>query len=1072
MSPDDNVRPTLTFNALTVPLDPGITLVEASAGTGKTFAITRLVLRLLLEHKVPSLANVLVVTFTEKATQELVTRIRSALRLAEEVWSNQPPAENGANRDLFVLKAIHGGGGREIVQRALASLDDLAVSTIHGFCKRVLSESALESKIPFRTTFIQDETEPLGRAARDWARVRLRENPDEARLVVNSDTSPEQWLTDSVRIFRRQPGTRLEFDNASPEQSLLADYITTVDRAFENEKQRRHLLGFDDLLRKLADVLKSEGSRGPLAERIRTRFGAALIDEFQDTDETQYAIFRNAFDGCPLFLIGDPKQSIYRFRGADIHAYLQASESAERKYTLLENYRSTASYVRAVETLFTRATDPFLVPESDIGFPKVTAALAPDPVGGLANDGGAALEWWWVDGTLGVGGKFIAKGQAYALLFRDIANEIGRLRADGLAFNSVAILVRSNSEALQAKGVLDGARIPAVVAGDADVLNAEECNELLRLVAAIASPTDGRAVRAAMATVLWGSTANEIAVTLREDGEAQMLAVSEAFTTSRDTWRTRGAAAAIGAVLAERRAAERMVALPDGERRTTNLRHLVELVHEAWATEGLSPDGMAAWVARERTVPNTPDRRELRLETDSEAVQILTMHKAKGLQFDVVFCPSLWSYREPSDGPLGVKTALADVDGDPVFDLGSEAIAERLQAQMDENKAESLRLTYVALTRAVHRCYVAWGAIGKDLAVNSALGYLLRTNDGTAPRAVLDQLVVAASGTMRVRNVEKDAVSQSVSLPTAAHTVLRARDASLAPRQLDTWSVTSFTGLTADTHAEESRDVADPVMAPSTLRPGITRVGIHAFPVGAQAGVALHNMLERLDFRRASEPRVREMVVRSLALHGLTGADAIAAERADDVTRMLETVSNATIPGAAFALRDLAPQHTLREWRFDLSVRTTSARRIADVLTAHGSAHAKTYAPMLRDLRDSAVNGYLNGVVDLAFEHDHRWWVVDWKSNRLGDDAAEYSADAMDAAMMNAHYTLQYHLYVLALHRHLQVRQPGYDATKHMGGVAYLFLRGVTGEGSNGWFRDTPSSALLNALDAALGRRI
>ena len=409
MSLADVSRAALPFSALTVPLDVGPTLVEASAGTGKTFAITRLVLRLLLEQKVPGLSSILVVTFTEKATQELVTRIRHVLRLAELVWSDQPPAEDDANRDLFALKALHGEAGRETVRRAIASLDDLAVSTIHGFCQRVLSESALESRIPFRTTFIQDETEPFGRAARDWARVRLRDDPEAARIVVDSGTSPEQWIRDLVAPFRRTPGTRLEFDPAFTEQSLLADYIGTVDRTFEEEKQRRHLMGFDDLLRKLAGVLRTEGPGGPLAQRIRTRFSAALIDEFQDTDSTQYAIFENAFAGCPLFLIGDPKQSIYRFRGADIHAYLRASRSAPHRYTLLENYRSTTAYVRAVETLFTRAPDPFFVPTHDIGYPQVMAARTPTPPGGLGADGGAALQWWWVDGTLGAKGKFVSK---------------------------------------------------------------------------------------------------------------------------------------------------------------------------------------------------------------------------------------------------------------------------------------------------------------------------------------------------------------------------------------------------------------------------------------------------------------------------------------------------------------------------------------------------------------------------------------------------------------------------------------------------------------------------------------
>ncbi|HEX4934224.1 MAG TPA: UvrD-helicase domain-containing protein, partial [Gemmatimonadaceae bacterium] len=167
------------FRALDVALDPGITLVEASAGTGKTFAITRLLLRLLLERKVESLSRILVVTFTEKATQELVTRIRTTLREAERVWSDAPPAPTSRNADLFALRERHGAEGRAILADAMRSLDDLAVFTIHGFCHRVLGESALESRIPFRTTFIEDDSEPFGRSARDWARKRLINSPDD-----------------------------------------------------------------------------------------------------------------------------------------------------------------------------------------------------------------------------------------------------------------------------------------------------------------------------------------------------------------------------------------------------------------------------------------------------------------------------------------------------------------------------------------------------------------------------------------------------------------------------------------------------------------------------------------------------------------------------------------------------------------------------------------------------------------------------------------------------------------------------------------------------------------------------
>jgi exodeoxyribonuclease V beta subunit len=214
--------------------------------------------------------------------------------------------------------------------------------------------------------------------------------------------------------------------------------------------------------------------------------------------------------GCPLFLIGDPKQSIYRFRGADIHAYLRAAKSASKRYTLLSNFRSTPAYVNAVEQLFTRAPDPFLVSETEIDFPRVTAADTPVPPGKLATDGRPALEWWWVDGALGTK-NFVSKDNATQWLIRDIVNEIIRCALMGSPVGSIAVLLRSNREARQVKQALDRARVPSVVAGDADVLASEEASELARLAAAIAAPFDGRAVRSAMATRLWGSDATEIA---------------------------------------------------------------------------------------------------------------------------------------------------------------------------------------------------------------------------------------------------------------------------------------------------------------------------------------------------------------------------------------------------------------------------------------------------------------------------------------------------------------------------------------------------------------------------------
>ncbi len=1062
------------FDALTVPLDPGVTLVEASAGTGKTFAITRIVLRLLLEHKVAKLSEILVVTFTEKATQELVTRIRSTLREAERVWSGSCREKTDVNADLFTLRDTFGEGGRTVIQDALASLDDLAISTIHGFCHRILAESALESRIPFRTTFIDDDTEPFQRAANDWSRRRLITNKADAELVASDGESPAAWIRDLVRPYRQQANTHLAFSAGEPSQELLADFVESVDRAFEEEKERRHLLGYDDLLRILCGVLTREGSDGPLATRIRAKFGAALIDEFQDTDSTQYPIFANAFAGRPLFMIGDPKQSIFGFRGADVNAYLHAAASAKTKFTLLKNFRSTPEYVKAVEALFTRADDPFVVSEAQIDFPLVTAAkplVVPEP---LRNDDGMPMEWWWVDGTLGANGKYVAKEAALRLVIRDIASEIVQLNKRGLAFKAFAVLVRTNAEARQVKRALDGMRIPAVIGADADVLESDEGRELILLASAVAAPHDGWAVRAAMSTRLWGSDASEVADLQRGEGDWKWSTLVERFSKSRDQWLKRGVAATFGELLAERRTAERLLALPDGERRLTNVRHIIEILHEAWATEGLAPEAFGAWIAREQTVPNTPERRELRLETDAEAVQILTVHKAKGLEFDVVFCPTLWDSRAPKDGPLGVTYALVPDGKRNVLDLGSARIDERVAQKVTQDRAESLRLAYVALTRARYRCYVAWGEIGKgETSSMSALGHLMRpVSQGEDMRGVLDTLVEQSGGVMRVREVKEKGSTREPAIAVQANaTPLHALPLRLASGQLDTWRNSSFSGLTAGAHEGDGRDTGDPMIVPEGVRGPSGVTGFRGFPAGAEPGDALHKILERVDFERATDPQVTGIVRRTLAARSLLGAGELAGRRVEDVVRMIGTVCSAQIPGAGFALDRIPNDACLREWKFALSVDHLSARRVADALAAHGSVHARAYAPTLRALPDDALNGYLTGVVDVAFERDGRWWILDWKSNWLGASDDDYLPARLGEAMNSAHYTLQYHLYLLALHRHLKLRQPGYDPATHWGGVAFVFLRGVTGTGENGWFRDAPTPALLNALDAAAGRR-
>jgi exodeoxyribonuclease V beta subunit len=1054
----------MPFDMLTVPLDPGVTLVEASAGTGKTFAITRLVLRLLLERKVEHLGQILVVTFTEKATQELISRIRAVLLEADRIWSDAPPPRDAGNDDLFVLRDKHVSEGPSIIRAAIGALDELGVSTIHGFCHRVLSESALESRVHFGGTFLEDDTEILQRLTQDWMRRRVLHVPEAAALISDDGEDPLAWIRNLVRPYLRHPRTTID---AAPEFAprLLKDFVLTVSKAFEQEKQARHLMGFDDLLRRLHDILVDEGPEGRLASRIRERFTVALIDEFQDTDPTQFPIFETAFSGCPLFLIGDPKQSIFAFRNADVHAYLKAAANIERRYTLLTNFRSTDAMVRGVTQLFRNNPEPFACSPDLIGVPEVTAANRVRVPEALVGDGRHALEWMWVGAAHNTSKNSIAKEQGTTLAIQAVTVEMQRLMANGLGAGQMAVLVRTNAEAQEVKTSLDAAGIPCVVGANQDVLASEEASELVRLAEAIATPRDGAAVRAAMATRLWGRDAAAVAEALRNDGSGAWNGVLDQLVRARTMWLRHGGATALAWLMNQCNATARLLSLRDGDRRVTNVRHVLEILQEADAVSALTPDAVLGWVANERASAITPERREMRLESDADAVQILTIHKAKGLQWPVVFCPTLWRTKSFAPKALDVPYSLTPLDDGMVLDIGSPLQAQRSEQKKREQLGEDLRLTYVALTRAESRCYVTWGTFA-DVAA-SPLGWLIQGGGDTVGQEAIETLITANADTMGLADVLLQAPSSPAPAPFEPPVRRAPLTFTTAPGQLAIWRSSSFTMLTRNVSHVDSRDVDD-ILQPDEVRRTATHVaGFRGVPAGADIGNVLHGLFERTDFTKPTATTDAQ-VQDALRAYG------VAVPRNGrwtpaHIREMIDTVCGAEIPDAGIALSGVPTEATLREWRFSMPVRDFSMAAVASALETHGSAHAREYAPMLRRLRDDQFRGYLTGSIDLAFEHEGRWHILDWKSNWLGANDADYAPDVLGHAMHAAHYTLQYHVYLVALHRHLRARQPGYDASVHWGQVTYAFLRGIGAAGRDGWFTDTPTAALLHALDRAFG---
>ncbi len=1185
-------------------------LIEASAGTGKTYTITTLVLRLVVELGL-GIDRILVMTFTEAATRELHDRIRRRLRQVGTALASPPPA--GGEDDLIahLRSEPWGAVAGPRIEAALRGFDEAAISTIHGFCSRMLRDNAFESGAAFETELAGDAAALIEEITTDFWVARLTKAPPLlVRLLEDRRQSPAtlaSWVAKALaqpdltllprtnvdpaatcaafeRAYRAARSAVLGNENAlvdllmsaplnrrsyrrdwveswvsqaaaylappSPQTTTLPgrmDRLTSsvlatrtnagaappahpafgaldtllaaardldavvpalrreaIDDARSEHRRRkdeRQTRTYDDLLQLLDEALdRPDGER--LAAAIRRRFGAALIDEFQDTDRLQARIFDRvwAHTGAPLFFIGDPKQSIYAFRGADVHSYLAVARgSVEQAHTLATNWRSDPALVRGVAAVFGRAERPFLMEGIDL--PAVTAAAGSRDLLRVAGRPAPPLQIQFIprDGKPCKGGV-INRGWADQDLPALVAAEISRLlrrdvRLDErpLAPDDIAVLVRTNQQAADLQVALRALRIPSVVHAAGSVMSSPEARELQVVLAAVADPRNGRAVRSALATELLGLDARQLDA-LRADDDAWDRWI-ERFSGWRQLWEERGIARLMNEILGAGEGAvptrARLLALPGGERRMTNLLHLGELLHEAAVGQHLGMDGLQRWLHRQRDTRSVQsEEQELRLESDADAVQLVTMHKAKGLQWPVVLCPYLW------DGRLLRSKATDPVlfhDPDhalrPSLDLGSERLAEHRGHAAVEAMAELLRLAYVALTRAQHLCVAWWGAFREFH--TSALGYLLhappgggdpdhiaahvRSLDDDALAEDLDALVARAGGAVDWTPARED---PGVPLPRTDQ-----RPASLScrtPRRRParTWRTASFSAmassgaLTPETVVGRDRDeaAAAPV-EPADARAGTAgerhRVVLADFPAGPRAGHCVHALFEHLDFRFEDRDELVDLARRQLDLYGLD-VDGSLDALVESTEAVLDTPLDPDDP--SLTLRSIPRERRLDELEFlfpachAAGAAAVTGASLASLLSRHTDLPG-AYLDRVAELGFAPLRGYLRGFIDLVFEHGGRTYVIDYKSNHLGPWVDDYGAAAVAAAMQEHHYVLQALLYTVAIHRYLRFRVAGYDPERHLGGVRYLFIRGMSPDRpGHAVFRDRPSPALVEEL--------
>ena len=1197
----------------------GLRLIEASAGTGKTFTLATLVTRLVIERGL-RVGQILAVTFTEAATQELRERLRLRLALAARIAAGDPiPAARDGDADVALTRTlIHAQRQHEDatalcvrLQRAAREIDLAAVFTIHGFCARVLGDHALETgqafiapemigsdrelrdevaadlwrslgtepvlaellqaqwptgpdalsadlgvllRAPTLLPPVADETPdplPALQRAAETVRAAFVQHSDDARAqldaaiagkVLNGNSykpalSADLWsaldtwqaIGDATRaidprIERLTPQCLASRTNkgkeahtpASPlfdavaayldalstrEQWLAARGIALLHRVRDEAATRlaslkrvRRVQTYDDLIDGVFAALNGvHGER--LAAQLRAQYAVALVDEFQDTDTRQWAIFERVFgpregERGSLFLIGDPKQAIYRFRGGDVHTYLGAAWKAETAPALAHNFRSRPAVLRAVAALYARAgSDAFV--DARIRFLEVQA-------GGRIGDGDC-LRHGRAASALTVRvlppptderkTPHWSAPESRALATRACVAAIHALLLDARAGHAtidgcrvqpgdVAVLVRKHAEAAQMQAALVAAGIPAVAAGRQSLFATEQAGELLALFEALLRPGDDSRLRAAVATVLIGLDAAAIARFDRDEPwqrEWQLRAMAW-----RDRWQRHVPLALVADLCAQH--APRLLGLLDGERRLTNLLQLGEALQEADA-RALGVQGLVDWLrTRIGDADDSDETQQLRLESDARRVQIVTLHKSKGLEFPLVFLPFVGIGKEPRTGRYcEYQSELSESagGGGRVLQLKTDSVEagalswdEASTQAATEERAEEARLLYVGLTRAQHALWLATGPL--YAAGMTPLAAML--GEAASLRTLIEGDITIDDG-----GIDDGGLPPSRLVPLPADAAAALPQARHARRMLSRdWWVYSFTQLTNEATGGESaaqiprsdgmergaEDEPEPPLAAVDAR------GAASDPrfSGSRFGNVLHTALEHVDFaawrewRDGAPPPPGQDAPLRAALRGEGYADADIDDGVAQLTALVGHTLTVALPEGV-RLCDVPLDARRAEMEFHFAMQPTAVDAVLATLHAHGVLRDRHAFGARRTLE-----GLMTGKIDLVYSNAGRYYLLDYKSNRLPG----YDDASLARSMDDSEYTLQSLIYTLALHRWLRFRLgAGYDYARDFGGVRYLFCRGLDAATAlgTGVYAQQPPLALVEALDALFAAR-
>lgn len=1045
------------------------TVLEASAGTGKTFVLAGLVTRYLAEGAA-TLDDMLLITFSRAATAELRERVRDQIVAAVAAFEGQRTAA-----DTALITHLRRGTPEQCQARhrrlrdALAEFDSATIATTHEFCRLVLTSLGVAGDSDAGVTLVED----LGDLVREIVDdVYLRRFGGQTADPV-FDRAAALRLANAVV---EKAGTQLRPADPAPGSVAQArvDFAREVLAELEIRKRRLGILHFDDLLSRLADALEPEDS--PARERMRRRWSIVMIDEFQDTDPVQWQVVDRAFRGhSTLILIGDPKQSIYAFRGGDIDAYLDASRTAGTKFTLATNWRSDSALVDSLQAVLRGAAlgDPEIVVHD------VDAAHQGHRLAGAPNNAPFRLR---VVSRSALGfsrGQNIPIDDVRKHVVADLAADVAATLAAGPTFGTrellpgdIAVIVESHADARRCHTALTSAGVPAVYTGDSNIFSSDAAAEWLTVLDAFDQTHRSALVRAAATTSFFGHTIEDL---VRGD-ESLTDQVADVLRQWADHARERGVAAVFEAANVAGMS-RRVLARRGGQRMMTDLAHVAELLLEVAHQQRLGIPALRDWL-RERCTENRRAERNRRLDSDAAGVQIMTVWASKGLQFPIVYLPFNFNRYVGTDDVV----AYHDTHGRRCLHIGGESaddFHDAVDAARAEETQERLRLAYVALTRAQSQV-VVWWAPTKD-EINAGLSRLLRgrtRGEAEVPdvcrRGITDEEALECFSMWSAEGgptVEQSVIAPAAPVPAAAvPTGLGVRH---FHRGIDLgWRRTSYSalirvsdapGVTSEPEAGGKEDEPEeiPVAAPSTVQGADVVSPMDELPGGAAFGSLVHAVLETAD---PQAPDLAQELTREIGRHAAWwGVEAAADDVADALVAVHDTPLGPLLPG--LTLREVALSDRLCEMDFEMPLaggdlgRTAAGEpSLADVgalLARHlppddpmAGYAARLSGPVLGG---QSLRGYLTGSIDAVLRiRGPRYLVVDYKTNRLGEPgrpltAADYAPAQLAAAMLHSDYPLQALLYCVVLHRFLRWRQPGYHPAEHLGGVLYLFVRGMCG---------------------------